>query len=121
VLEKRLDEAKAQINAKPAPPPTAVPSTTSAPPQGLLYILWTLCMFSLFTTGNPLTWTVADVSKWLESIGKSKFCASFKDHEINGQCLHDMDDKKLQFLEVKLPAHRATMLRLIRELFAPRG
>jgi hypothetical protein len=79
-------------------------------------------MFSPFTTaGNPLTWTVADVGKWLVSINMGKYTKSFEDAPINGQCLHDMDDETLRDLGVTLSVHRTTMLRLIRELFAPQG
>jgi hypothetical protein len=74
-------------------------------------------MFPPFTTGNPLTWTVADVGKWLVFIEMGKYCQAFADAPINGQCLHDMDDETLRDLGVTLSAHRTTMLRLIRELF----
>jgi hypothetical protein len=78
-------------------------------------------MFLSATTGNPLTWTVADVGKWLVSIEKSKFCASFKDNEIDGSCLKIMDDASLLALGVTLPVHRNNLLERIKQLFALKG
>jgi hypothetical protein len=78
-------------------------------------------MFSHATTGNPLTWTVADVGKWLVSINMSNHCAAFATNEIDGQCLLDMDDASLLAISVSLPVQRKKLLRLIQELFAPQG
>jgi hypothetical protein len=78
-------------------------------------------MFSHATTDNPLTWTVADVGKWLVSINMSSHCAAFATNEIDGYYLNLMDDASLLALGVTLPAHRRTILRKIQELFAPQG
>jgi hypothetical protein len=78
-------------------------------------------VFSLVTTGNPLAWTVADVGKWLVSIEKSKFCAAFKDNEIDGSCLKLMDDETLAEIGVSLSIHRKNLLARIKQLFAPQG
>jgi hypothetical protein len=105
------------MQAKPASSAsTAPPSTTPALP-GSLNSFPLHAFFSHATTGNPLTWTVSHVGKWLVSIEMGKYCQAFADAPINGQCLHDMDDETLRDLGVTLSAHRTTMLRLIRKLF----
>jgi hypothetical protein len=78
-------------------------------------------MFSHAATGNPLTWTVADVSKWLVSINMSSHCAALAANEIDGQCLLDMDDASLLTIGISLPVQRKKLLRLIQELFASQG
>jgi hypothetical protein len=78
-------------------------------------------IFSHATTGNPITWTVADVGKWLVSINMSNHCAAFATNEIDGECLLDMDDASLLAIGVSLPVQRKKLLRKIQELFAPQG
>jgi hypothetical protein len=51
----------------------------------------------------------------------SNHCAAFATNEIDGQCLHDMDDASLLAIGVTLPAHRNNLLDQIKQLFAPQG
>ncbi len=78
-------------------------------------------MFSPSNTGNPLTWTVADVGKWLVSINMSNHCAAFATNEIDGSCLKLMDDETLAEIGVSLSIHRKNLLERIKQLFAPQG
>jgi hypothetical protein len=76
-------------------------------------------LFFHLRTGNPNSWTIADVGKWLVSIEMSKHVAAFKDDEINGKCLRHVDDETLRLILVQLPAHRKNLLALIAEMFGP--
>ena len=78
-------------------------------------------MPSSTTTGDPLTWTVADVGKWLVSINMSSHCAAFATNEVDGECLKIMDDESLRAIGVSLPIHRTKLLQKIPLLFAPQG
>jgi hypothetical protein len=74
--------------------------------------------FLPFTTaGNPLTWTVADVSKWLRSIEMDNHIDSFAKNKIDGQCLKLMDDESLRGLGVSLPVHRTKLLQQVIQVF----
>jgi hypothetical protein len=74
-------------------------------------------MFSPSTTGNPLTWTIADVGKWLLSINMDNYMDSFAKHKIDGQCLKLMDDESLRALGVSLPVHRTKLLQQVLQVF----
>ncbi len=78
-------------------------------------------MLSLVVTGDPSTWTVADVGKWLVSIEMDIYCDVFKDNRINGACLQLLDDEALKEIGLKLSVHRKHLLKLIAKLFAPQG
>ncbi len=74
-------------------------------------------MLSPSTTGNPLTWTVADVNKWLVSISMDIHIDSFAKNKIDGQCLKHMDDESLRGLGVSLPVHRTKLLQHVLQVF----
>ncbi len=74
-------------------------------------------MFSSATTGNPLAWTVADVSKWLRSIEMDNHIDSFAKNKIDGQCLKHMDEETLRALGVSLSVHRAKLLQQALQVF----
>jgi hypothetical protein len=52
------------------------------------------------------------------SIEMTKHIASFKDNEIDGQCLLEADDESLVALGVSLSMQRKKLLRLIGELIS---
>jgi hypothetical protein len=109
---------KAQLNAKPvSEASTAPPPTTPAPPSGLRNPFPLHAYFSPFTTGNPITWTIADVGKWLLSINMDNYMDSFAKHKIDGQCLKLMDDESLRALGVSLPVHRTKLLQQVLQVF----
>ncbi len=51
------------------------------------------------------------------SIEKTKLVATFKENEINGESLKEMDEETLILIGVKLPADRRVLLHKIPQLF----
>ncbi len=78
-------------------------------------------MLSLVVTGDPSSWTVADVGKWLVSIEMNIYCGAFIDNRINGACLQLLENEALTEIGLKLSVHRKHLLKLIAKLFAPPG
>ncbi len=90
----------------------------SSASAGLLSRLHFTCYyFSSVTSGNPLTWTVADVGKWLVSIEMDNYIDSFAKNKIDGQCLKLMDDETLRALGVALTVHRTKLLQQVVQVF----
>ncbi len=114
-LEKELAEMKAKSVSEVS---TAPPLTTLAPPTGLHNSFAPHAYFLPFTAaGNPLTWSVADVGKWMLSINMDNYADSFAKHKIDGQCLKHMDDESLRVIGVSLPVHRTKLLQQVLEVF----
>ncbi len=65
--------------------------------------------------GNPITWSVLDVSNWLVSIEKSKFVTIFQEHEIDRGCLKLMDDESIRDIGISVSVHRKNLLVSIAE------
>ncbi len=76
---------------------------------------------SLFTTGNPLTWTVADVGKWLVSIDMGKYCQVFAVAPINGKMLKPLTNERLFAYGITDEVHRLYLLDEIATFFAPQS
>ena len=59
------------------------------------------------------SWECEDVLHWLEStIGLPKYCDVFKSNSIDGRVLLEMGSDDLDFLSIRFPAHRRSILSL---------
>ena len=85
--------------------------------SGIQLGLFASFIYSPVTTGNPLTWTVADVGRWLHSIEMDNYIDSFAKNKIDGQCLKHMDDETLRALGVSLSVHRTKLLQQVIQTF----
>jgi hypothetical protein len=67
------------------------------------------------------TWSIAEVSSWMESIGKGKYREVFEQHRINGSRLVLLDDPTLGAMGMQRLGHRKRLLKDILELSAPKS
>jgi len=61
-------------------------------------------------------WSTPDVGKWLDSLGLSRYADTFDENEIAGAILVDMTAEDLDYLDVKVLAHRKLLLKGITKL-----
>ena len=81
-----------------------------------------LFLMPFFPTGNPSTWSVAQVASWLDSIHLGDCKAAFEQNEIDGATLPSVDDATLGSLGVRSKARRGQVHQAIAGLFAsPQG
>ena len=57
-----------------------------------------------------------EVSQWVAQLGLSSYAAAFKEHQIDGQALLELDRFDLQDMGVRLIGHQKSILRNIRTL-----
>ncbi len=62
------------------------------------------------------TWSTPDVGKWLQSLGLGRYVETFDQNEISGAILVDMTAEDLDYLDVKVLAHRKLLLKGITKL-----
>ena len=66
---------------------------------------------------NPSNWSVDDVCHWLKSYGLEKLVDTFKDNEIDGDCLLTLDSNLLkEELGIKALGPRSKILKQIEAL-----
>jgi hypothetical protein len=109
-LENELAELKAKLDLIPA----FAPSTAPAVAPG---VCANCALVHPRKVGKPCTWSITDIGKLLESINMGKYTKAFEDAPIDGNCLQHVDDETLRQFGVSLAAHRAMIIRKIRELF----
>jgi hypothetical protein len=61
-----------------------------------------------------------DIARWLRSLGLARYEQAFRDNDIDGEVLADLDDADLEKLGVSL-GHRKKLLKAIAALGAPAG
>ncbi|XP_026531511.1 neurabin-1 [Notechis scutatus] len=63
-------------------------------------------------------WSVQQVSNWLKSLNLEHYISEFTAHNINGECLLQLDGSKLKFLGMTSSQERAVIKKKIKEMKA---
>ncbi|KAJ1461596.1 hypothetical protein M885DRAFT_506619 [Pelagophyceae sp. CCMP2097] len=98
VRERELREREKRGKGQP---PADAASVAAAPRQA---------PGDAFSTTPVVQWTVGCTVSWLESIGLAQYRPAFESNEIAGQVLLDLGLDDLDYLEVKVLAHRKQLL-----------
>ena len=69
--------------------------------------------------GNPTEWSIQEVASWLNGIGMSQYQRTFEKNEISGTILLDLDPDDLDYMNIKILAHRKTLIKEIKKMKAP--
>jgi hypothetical protein len=81
-----------------------------------------LFLMRFFSTGNPATWSVAQVASWLDTMHLGDCNAAFEQNEIDGATLPSVDDATLESLGMSSQARGGQVRQAITGLFAsPQG
>ncbi|XP_013915594.1 PREDICTED: neurabin-1 isoform X1 [Thamnophis sirtalis] len=73
---------------------------------------------SHFPTCAVSEWSVQQVSNWLKSLNLEHYISEFTAHNINGECLLQLDGSKLKFLGMTSSQERAVIKKKIKEMKA---
>ena len=69
--------------------------------------------------GNAAEWSIEGVASWLNEIGMRQYQRTFEKNEIAGSILLDLDPDDLDYMNIKVLAHRKTLMKEINKLKAP--
>jgi len=61
-------------------------------------------------------WSIADTLKWLRDQNLGQYCLSFKENDIEGRTLLELNEHDLQDLGIRSVGHRKTLMRLVKEI-----
>ncbi|XP_034258425.1 neurabin-1 isoform X2 [Pantherophis guttatus] len=73
---------------------------------------------SQFPNRGVSEWSVQQVSNWLKSLNLEHYISEFTAHNINGECLLQLDGSKLKFLGMTSSQERAVIKKKIKEMKA---
>ena len=82
--------------------PSHVTSTSSQPGRDL--------------SGSPEEWSINDVTAWLSKVGMGQYQRTFEKNEIAGSILLDLDLGDLDYMSIKVLAHRKMLMKEIQKL-----
>lgn len=69
-----------------------------------------------WNTKAPGDWNVADTLKWLRDKNLGQYCLSFKENDLDGQTLLELNESDLWDLGIRSKEHRENLMRLLDEV-----
>jgi len=71
-----------------------------------------------WNTKDPEDWSIADTLKWLRDQNLGQYCLSFKENDIDGQTLLELNERDLQDLGIRSIGHRKKLMRLLNDIYS---
>mmetsp|Transcript_28563 Transcript_28563/g.37396 ORF Transcript_28563/g.37396 Transcript_28563/m.37396 type:complete len:509 (-) Transcript_28563:116-1642(-) len=102
---KDVKDGKVKVPKKKKQPQTAPPKQIPKPVSELT-----------FKDKTVNAWEVIDAIAWLETLNLGRYGPAFQTNEISGPILLEVGLEDLDYMEIKMPAHRKLMLKAIESL-----
>jgi hypothetical protein len=76
-----------------------------------------------WNTKAPEDWRIADTLKWLRDQNLGQYCLSFRENDIDGRTLIELNERDLQDLGIRSVGHRKTLMRFLNDVryFKPKS
>jgi len=71
-----------------------------------------------WNTKDPEDWSIGDTLKWLRDQNLGQYCLSFKENDIDGQTLLELNERDLQDLGIRSIGHRKKLMRLLNDIYS---